>query len=27
VLAGRIPDAKTQAGILRVWVMRQRGLL
>ena len=27
VLAGRIPDAKTQAGLLRVCLMRQRGLL
>ena len=27
VLAGRIPDAKTQTAILRAYVMRQRGLL
>lgn len=27
VLAGHIPDAKTQAAVLRAYVMRQRGLL
>jgi len=27
VLAGRIPDSKTQAAILRAYLMRQRGLL
>lgn len=27
VLAGRIPDAKTQAAVLRAYVLRQRGLL
>jgi len=27
VLAGRIPDIKTQAAALRVWAMRQKGLL
>ena len=27
VLAGKIPDAKTQIAALRVWGMRQKGLL
>ena len=27
VLAGEIPDAKTQIAALRVWGMRQKGLL
>ena len=27
VLAGQIPDAKTQAAALRGWLMRERGLL
>ena len=27
VLAGEIPDAKTQACAMRVWAMQQKGLL